>query len=50
MVNVRSFYVKKTQHCEIASAVNEVEKEKPETADIVMIGPPLSGREIDLKN
>ena len=50
MVNVRSFCGKRTQHCQIASAVNEVEKEKPETADIVMIGPPLSGRESDLKN
>ena len=43
MVNVRSFCGKRTQHCEIASAANEEEKEKTETADIVMIGLPLSG-------
>ena len=50
MVNVRSFCGKRTQHCEIASAANEEEKEKTETADIVMIGLPLSGWESDLKN
>ena len=50
MVNVRSFCSKRTQHCEIASAANELEKEKTETADIVMIGPPVSGRKSDLKN
>ena len=29
MANVGSFYGKKTQHCEIASAVNQLEEEKP---------------------
>ena len=48
--NVRSFYSKKTEHGEIASAVNQVEEEKPETADIVMIEPPLGGQESDLDN
>ena len=28
MANVRSFYGKKTQHCEITTAVNQVEEEK----------------------
>ena len=42
--------VKKTQHCEMASAVNQVEEEKPETADIALIGPPLGGQESDLEN
>ena len=49
MANVRSFYGKK-QHCEIASAVNQVEEEKPKTADILMTGPPLGGQESDLEN
>ena len=34
----------------MASAVNQVEEERPETGDIVMIGPPLSGQESDLEN
>ena len=50
MANVRSFYGKKTQHCEIASAVNQVEEEKPKTADILMTGHPLGGQESDLEN
>ena len=47
---MRSFYGKKTQHCEIAIAVNQVEEEKPETADIVMMGLPPGGQENDLEN
>ena len=34
----------------MASAVNQVEEEKPETADIALIGPPLGGQESDLEN
>ena len=48
MANVRSFYCKKTQHCEMASALNQVEKEKSETAGILMIGLPLVGQENEL--
>ena len=40
----------KTQHCEIASAVNQVEEEKPETAHIVMRELPLVGQKSDLEN
>ena len=40
----------KTQHCEIVSAVNQVEEEKPETAHIVMRELPLVGQESDLEN
>ena len=50
MAYVRSFYGKKAQHCEIASAINQVEKELLETADIVMIKPSLGGQESDLEN
>ena len=50
MANVGSFYGKKTQHCDIASAVNQVEEGKCETTDILMIGPPLGGQESDLEN
>ena len=50
MAHVRSFYDKKTQHCEMASAVNQIEEEKPETSDIVVIGPPLGGQGSDLEN
>ena len=42
--------VKKTQHYEIASAVNQVEEQKPETADNVKIGSSLCGQESDLEN
>ena len=48
MENVRFFYGKRSQHCEIASAANQVEEEKPETTDIVMIGRPLGEQESDL--
>ena len=34
----------------MASGVNQVEEEKTETADIIMIGPPLGGQESDLEN
>ena len=41
---MRSFYGKKAQECEIATEVNQVEEEKPETADIVKYGSPLGGQ------
>ena len=44
MANVISSYGKKAQHCEIASPVIQVEEEKAETANIVMIEPPLGGQ------
>ena len=50
MANVRSFDGKKTQHFEMASAVIQVEEEKPEPADIVIIGLPLGDQESDLDN
>ena len=38
MTNVRSFCDKKIQHCEIANAVDQVEEEKPENDDFILIG------------
>ena len=42
--------VKKTQHCEMASAVNQVGEGKPETADIIIIESPIGDQESDLEN
>lgn len=50
MGNVRSFYGKKAQHCEMVSAVNQVEEKNPETPDTVMVRPPLGGQETNLEN
>ena len=50
MGNVRSFYGKKSQHCEMVSAVNQVEQKNPETPDITMVRPPLGGQETNLEN
>ena len=51
MANVRSFYGKK-KHNIVKSQVQltQVEEEKPETAHIVVIGPPIGRQEIDLEN
>ena len=40
------FTVKKTQHCEMASAVNQVGEGKPETADIIIIESPIGDQKV----
>ena len=42
MANVKYFYgMKRAQHKFFLDAVDEIEKETPHTADLVLIGPPM---------
>ena len=42
VISTNTFYRKKnTQHCFLNDAISEIENDDPETADIVMIGPPI---------
>ena len=42
MANVKYFYgTKRAQHSFFLEAVNEIEKGTPDTADLVLIGPPM---------
>ena len=43
MASVKSFYGKRTQHCFSLDAVNQIQDDDPESADVVIIGPPTGG-------
>ena len=50
MTNVGSFYGKKqTRHCLLIGAINQVDEDNPETADIIMIGPPTGGQDSNIE-
>ena len=50
MTNVRSFYGKKqTRDCLLIDAINQVDEDNPETADVIMIGPPTGGEDSDIE-
>ena len=50
MASVKSFYGKRTQHCFLSDAVNQIQDDDPESADIAIIGPPTGGHDSDLEN
>ena len=48
MISTKTFYRKKnTQHCFLNDAISQIENDHPETADMVMIGPPTGGGDSD---
>ena len=51
MASVRSFYGNKiSQHRFMNDAINQIEADDPQSADIVMIGPPTEGQDSDLEH
>ena len=40
---------KQTRHCLLIDAINQVDEDNPETADIIMIGPPTGGQDSDIE-
>ena len=50
MASVKSFYGKRTQHRFLFDAVNQIQDDDPESADVVIIGPPTGGQDSDLEN
>ena len=51
MISTNTFYRKKnTQHCFLNDAISQIKNDDPETADIVMIGPPTGGAESDTES
>ena len=50
MVSVRRFYGKQTQHRFLPDTVNQIQDDDPESADVVIIGPPTGGQDIFLEN
>ena len=40
MASVKGFYEKQTQYCFLFDAVNQIWDDDPESADVVIIGPP----------
>ena len=51
MISTNTFYRKKnTQHCFLNDAISQIENDDPETADIVMIGPPTGGADSDMES
>ena len=42
-MSVKSFYGKRTQHRFLSDAVNHIQDDDPESADVVIIGPPTEG-------
>ena len=40
MASVKGFYGKQTQYCFLFDAVNQIRDDDPESADVVIIGPP----------
>ena len=43
MASVKSFYGKRIQHRYLPDAVNQIQDDDPESADVVIIGPPTEG-------
>ena len=50
MVSVKSFYGKQTQHRFLPDAVNQIQDDDPESADVVIIRPPTGGPDSDVEN
>ena len=51
MISTNTFYCKKNiQHCFLNDAISQIENDDPETADIVMIGPPTGGADSDMES
>ena len=50
MASIKSFYGKRTQHRFLPDAVNQIQDDDPESADVVIIGPPTGGQDSDLEN
>ena len=44
MASVKSFYGKRIQHRYLPDAVNQIQDDDPESADVVIIGPPTGGQ------
>ena len=50
MTNVGSFYGKKQMRdCLLIDAINQVDEDNPEIAEIIMIGPPTGGQDSDIE-
>ena len=51
MISTYTFYRKKnTQYCFLNDAISQIENDDPETADIVMIGPPTGDADSDMES
>ena len=51
MISTETFYRKKNnQHCFLNDAISQIENDDPETAGIVMIGPPTGGEDNDMES
>ena len=50
MASVKSFYGKRIQHRYLPDAVNQIQDDDPESADVVIIGTPTGGQDSDLEN
>ena len=51
MISTNTFYRKKNiQHCFLNDAISQIENDDPDTADIVMIGPPTEGADSDMES
>ena len=50
MASAKSFYVKRTHHHFLPDAINQIQDDDPESADVVMIGPRTGGLDSDLEN
>ena len=50
MASVKSFYGKRTQHRFFLDSLNQIQDNNPESADIVIRGPPTGGQDSDLEN
>ena len=50
MTNVGLFYGKKQiRDCLLIDAINQVDEDNPEIAEIIMIGPPTGGQDSDIE-
>ena len=47
---LKVFYGKRTQHRYLSDAVNQIQVDDPESADVAIIGTPTSGQDSDLEN
>ena len=45
MASVKSFYGKRTQHRFLPDAVNQIQDDDLESADVVIMGPPTGGQD-----
>ena len=50
MAIVKSFYAKQIQHHFLSDVLNQIQDDDPESADVVITGPPTGGQDSDLEN